>query len=445
MKTNVHQPIYTHEGALSSKVTPFQALKRSVMTCMLWEDNAYEDGVKIVNRISALCAQCLFSEIIELALDVHKKGLLRHIPLLLLVEALKKKDKGVSSLVCNSITADAIDEICSRPDQMTELLSLYWKDGRKPLAKQLKKGLAKAFVKFNEYQLAKYNRDEPIKLRDVLFLCHAKPKDEEQAELWKRLISNTLKTPDTWEVKLSAGNDKKQSFEELLREGKMGRLALLLNLRNMAESGIDKALVKEQMLKKSRPMLPFQFLAAAKHVPQWEDIIDESMLQSMEGKEKLNGITVCLVDVSGSMSNTVSSKSEVTCMDAACGIAILLREVCENFECFSFSNSLALIPPRRGMALRDAICKSQYRSGTYLGKALQCLLSNKRQDVVIERVIVVTDEQTHDVLPKMNIDKCYILNVSNCQNGIRNNGEWLTITGFSEASIDYIQEIEKDA
>jgi hypothetical protein len=325
---------------------------------------------------------------------------------------------------------------------MTELLSLYWKNGKKPLAAQLKKGLARAFTRFDEYQLAKYNRDAPIKLKDVLFLCHAKPKDEEQGELWKRLIANTMKTPETWEVKLSAGENKKEAFVDLLKEGKMGKLAILRNLRNMHGEGIDKQLVREQLLKKSRPMLPFQFLTAARHVPQWEDIIDESMLQCMEGKEKLKGITIVLVDISGSMSSLISAKSEVSCMDAACALAILLREVCEAFECFSFSESIAIIPPRRGMALRDAIVKSQHASATYLGRALQYLITNRKPGIVIERIIVVTDEQSHDVPPKMDIKHCYILNVSNCKNGIHNHGEWITISGFSEASIDYIREIE---
>jgi len=42
----------------------------------------------------------------------------------------------------------------------------------------MKKGLAAAFGKFDAYSLAKYNSDgAAIKLRDVLFLTHAKPKE----------------------------------------------------------------------------------------------------------------------------------------------------------------------------------------------------------------------------------------------------------------------------
>ena len=54
--------------------------------------------------------------------------------------------------------------------------------------------------KFDAYKLAKYDRDSKVNLRDVMFLVSPKPKDEEQAAVWKRLVDGTLESPDTWEV-----------------------------------------------------------------------------------------------------------------------------------------------------------------------------------------------------------------------------------------------------
>jgi 60 kDa SS-A/Ro ribonucleoprotein len=444
MRTNIGKPLFTHEGAKSTPVNAYKQLKRSVMACMLWEDNFYEDGKSIVERIEELADKCDQLQVLNLALEAHDKGFLRHVPLMLIVCALKNTKKARFAKKEIGI-AGYIDKICSRPDQMTELLSLYWKENKKKaLPAQLKKGLAKAFRKFDAYQLAKYNRDNPVKLRDVLFLCHAKAKDPEQDAMWKQLITNTLPIPETWETKLSSGEDKKESFKELLFKGKMGKLAILRNLRNMRESGLTKQEVETELCKRGRPLLPFQFLMAAQAVPQWEDIIDKAMIASMDGKPKMSGMTVVFVDVSGSMyGGTVSAKSQVRLQDAASGIAILLREVCTDYEFFTFSHHLAVIPPRQGMALRDAIDKSQGHSGTALGASLS-LFESKRNNIKIDRIIVITDEQHSDRLPRMNIDKCYIINVSNCKNGIGNKGQWTTISGFSENVIDYIQEIEKD-
>ena len=442
MKINVQQrkPIFTHEGGPSTNIPAMQRLKRLTMACMLWEDTFYVDGKKVTEQIEEVCKEVSPLQILITALDCHEKGFLRHIPLFLIVQALKynKKIPGCPNY------KDVIYQVCNRPDQMTELLSLYWKDGKKPLPAQLKKGLAKAFTRFDAYQLAKYDRDTPIKLRDVLFLSHAKPITEEQATTWKQLISKTLPVPETWETKLSAGNDKKESFQELLEKGKMGKLAIIRNLRNMQEAGVSKELVEKNLQKNDRPLLPFQFLAAAKMCPQWENMVDAAMIQSIQRKDKIPGNTFVLVDVSGSMSGPLSAKSQMNRMDAACGIAILLRELCQTVEIFSFSEQLKFIPPRQGMALRDAIITSQSNGGTYIGKALNTVKCYKNPNVKIDRIIVITDEQCRDSIPIMDIPKCYVINVGTYENGIQNKGEWLTVNGFSEHVIDYIIEIEKD-
>ncbi len=135
----------------------------------------------------------------------------------------------------------------------------------------MKKGLAEAFPEFDEYQLAKYDRGGPIKLRDVLFLCHSKPRDWEQTGMSKKLIWGRLTTPDTWEVALSSGADKREAWERLLREQKLGALALLRNLRNMRDAGVDESLVLSALGSMSTArVLPFRFLAAARYAPQCE-------------------------------------------------------------------------------------------------------------------------------------------------------------------------------
>jgi hypothetical protein len=434
MKVNVRNSIFTHEGGKAVEITPYQRLKRTVLACMLFEDNFYEDGVAVVDRIKELCSRCNCEDILKLAFDATHLYHLRHVPLQLIVEALKSPN------ICLNAHG-YIDCIITRPDMMTDLLALYWKDGKKPIANQLKKGLALAFQKFDEYQLGKYNRDNPIKLRDVLFLVHAKPKDKDQADLWKRLANKQLKTPDTWEVRLSAGQDKKATFAELLYKGKLGKLAILRNLRNMQQSGVPKETVAYELMRNPKEMLPFQYIAAAKECPEWEDIVDPAMIQACALKPKFLGKTVIMVDVSGSMDSPISNKSKMMRMDAACGMAILLRECTDDPTIFTFSNGIALVPNRHGMALRDAIVSSQPHSGTYLGG---CLNNVIRSGMRYDRLIVITDEQIGDMIPQMPFGKNYIFNIAGYQNGIGNHNQWTTITGFSEASIDFIRELENE-
>ena len=100
--------------------------------------------------------------------------------------------------------AETLARVIQRADELAEFVAIYWAQGREPLSAQVKKGLAAAFPKFDEYALAKYDRAGAVRLRDVLFLCTRVRVDEAQAALWKRLAENELATPDTWEVALSA-------------------------------------------------------------------------------------------------------------------------------------------------------------------------------------------------------------------------------------------------
>lgn len=435
--TNVKKKAFTHEGGKAvSNLSPEKQLSRSVLACLLWEDTFYEGGVSVVERIQGLVPQCSPSFVADLAVKARSEYKLRHVPLLLVCEIARLSPKTIS-------VADVLERVIQRADELTEFLSIYWKDGKRPLTNQIKKGLAKAFTKFNEYALQKYNRDNPIKLRDVLFLCHAKPLNDEQAALWKRLVNNELVTPDTWETSLSAGKgeEKKGTWERLLKEDKLGALALLRNLRNMGEAKVNASLIRESLGKMDiTRVLPFRFIAAARYAPRFEPELEKAMLGAFTGMSKLSGRTVVLVDVSGSMESSISAKSDITRIDAACGVAMCARELSDDVEVLSFSEHLASIPPRRGFALRDAINDSQAHCNTRLGAALEAI----NRKIQYDRIIVITDEQSHDTVgTPLGTSRGYMINVASNKNGV-GYGPWLHLDGFSEAVIRYIGEYEKE-
>src|SRR5215472_3000519 len=206
--------------------------------------------------------------------------------------------------------------------------------------------------------------------------------------------SRTRSNLPTWEVALSAGKDKRETWERLLREGKVGGMAVLRNLRLMLAAGVSPQLIAERLEKGIARALPFRFVTAARYAPKLEEAIEKAMLKGIAGLEKLPGSTGLLVDVSGSMDGALARKSETTRMDAAAGLAILLREVAADFEAATFSENCVMVPPRRGFALRDAIVKSQSHSSTCLKRAL-IELRDKRAWSDLDRVIVITDEQSH--------------------------------------------------
>jgi hypothetical protein len=423
----------THEGAPARNISPELQLRRSVLACLLWENQFYEDGVEIAGRIAELVPKVAPEKVAALAIEGRGRMKLRHAPLLLVREMARHKAH-------RALVSETLAQIIQRADELAEFVAIYWKDGRVPLSGQVKKGLAAAFPKFDEYQLAKYDRGGPIKLRDVLFLCHAKPRDQAQAEVWKKLVAGALSTPDTWEVALSSGTDKREAWERLLREQKLGALALLRNLRNMRETGVNESLVFSALAAMSTGrVLPFRFLAAARYAPQWERALEEAMLKCVAETEKLPGKTIVLVDVSGSMTAPLSRRSEMQRTDAAYGLAVLLLEIAEKVAVYSFSDNLVEVPARRGFALRDAIDASQRHNSTQLGDAVEKLNRNEKCD----RLIVITDEQAHDRVPAPS-GKGYLINVASYKNGV-GYGKWMHIDGWSEAVVEYIRALEQTA
>lgn len=432
MKLNVKSLFgTTHEGAPAPPLSAEQRLRRSVAACLLWEDQFYEGGVSIAERIADLVPAVEAEKVAALAVEARERMKLRHAPLLLAREMARRPEH-------KKLVAALLERVIQRADEPAEFLALYWKEGRQPLSAQVKKGLARALTKFDAYQLAKYDREGRVRLRDVLFLSHAKPKDSEQAALWRRLVEGELPPPDTWEAALSAGQDKKAAWERLLKENRLGGMALLRNLRNMLQAGVEEALVFGALERMSAErILPFRFIAAARYAPQWEEQIEKAMLKALSAAERLPGRTVVLVDVSGSMDAPLSRLSMMRRVDAACGLAILAREVCERVRVFAFSERIVEIPARRGFALRDAIVNSTAHGGTYLGRAVAYI--NDR--CAFDRLIVVTDEQSHDKVgdPK---GRGYMINTASYRNGV-GYGKWIHIDGWSEAALAYILESEK--
>ena len=430
-KTNLPRrkdPVYTHEGGRANHINPEQALRRSVMSCLLWENEFYEDGVKIAHRIEQLVQKVSPEKVAAIAIEARQQMYLRHMPL------------WIARIMAaygpyKPYVAGVLDKIIQRPDELTEFLSLYWLGGRQPLSAQVKKGLARAFTKFDEYQLAKYNRDTAIKLRDVLFLCHAKPKDEDQAALWKRLIDDKLAVPFTWEVVLSAGHDKKKAWERLLSERKLGGLALLRNLRNMQQAKVDVGLIEEGLKFASfKYVLPFRFISAAKHNPHLEEAIEAAMLRGLEEVQKLPGLTVLLIDVSGSMGSGLSAKSDLNRWEAAGALAILCREVCDRVKIFDFAGDVQAIPNRHGFPLAAALRRPH--NGTHLGLAVD--EANRHKP---DRIICLSDEQTRDKVADP-VNRGYMVNVASAKRGV-GYGKWTHIDGWSEAIIKYITACEQ--
>lgn len=218
-------------------------------------------------------------------------------------------------------------EVIRRPDDMTEIVAFYFgKNKGKALPNSLKKGFAKAFDKFDGYQLAKYRGEgKDVSLVDVVNLVHPKANEKNKKAL-DELVNGTLKSTDTWEAKLtSAGqkaedeedkmNLKADAWKELIESRKLPYFALLRNLRNILEQSpvmVDQAcemLTDEKLIKKSL-VLPFRFVTAVQEIEKLSSskeakkiilALNKAVDISCSNVPKFDGETLVVLDVSGSM------------------------------------------------------------------------------------------------------------------------------------------------
>jgi len=438
-------------GVFVAKQDAESLLRRAVMACLLWEDLFYEGGQSVADNIKELVPRVAPGIVAEIAVEARTKQKLRHVPLLIARE-MARQENGDYRKAVGSI----LPEIILRPDELTEFLAIYWDDERQPLSAQVKKGLAKAFHNFNAYGFAKYNRDTQVKLRDVMFLVHPKPQNQEQEVLFKQLAENTLPIPDTWEVALSAGKDKKETWTRLITDHKLGALAFLRNLRNMEKVGVEYEVIKEGFKNVNpRWLLPLNYFAASKFAPDFITEIEELMFRGLSTAPNLPGLTYFVVDVSGSMGASISGRSQFNRLEVALAMAVMAKEVCENVKIYATAGNdhrreheTAQAKPYRGFALADAMMENYQGmggGGIFTRQCLEWIRENEKRTP--DRIIIFSDSQdcdaphlqTPDPFGKTN----YIVDVSAHKRGINYDGLWTAeISGWSEHFLTYIMALE---
>lgn len=432
-------------------------LARVILSNLLWEDKSYEAGSASAAAIRELVPQVEPATVAKLAWQARNQQGLRHVPLFVAVQMLKYPAH-------RALVADLLPVIVGRADSITEALTLYAMENptpagkqRAPLASQFKIGLARSFANFDDYQLAKYQgKGHAVTLRDAARLLHPVPTPR-NARTLAELKAGQVTPPDTWEVSLSAGANKRETFERLMAERRLPGLAFLRNLALMEREGVDRAKMTAYFeTAPARWLLPINFIAAAKATPRWQGQIEAMMFRALATAPKLAGETVLIVDVSGSMSQgKLSAGSDTSWLDAAAALAMLAAEQAEKVSIYATSGSdglgthkTELLPARRGFALMDAIINASGRlgyGGIFTRQALDFVRADRRS-APAKRVIVFSDSQDCDrsaLLPQPWGDANYIIDISGHRRGVNYAGIWTAeVVGWSSQFMHFIAGFE---
>lgn len=298
-------------------------------------------------------------------------------------------------------TKETVKAVSLRGDDVTEIMACYLSLFGKPIPNALKKGISEVLGGFDEYTLAKYKGEgKAVKMRDLLCLCRPTPKTKAQSEMWHRLLNDELETPVTWETQLSANGNNAKTWEKLIDSGKVGYMALLRNLRNILMANPSNAnkvletIENPENVKRSK-QLPFRYLSAYKELNNMAgsrvfDALENAVESSIENMPKLSGTTVIAVDASGSMSGTISGKSNVRCYEIAMLLGLIANKICDNSIFYTFNNSIAKYPVSSRNGILYTTLSARCGGSTDMGLPFAQMI---KDNIKADRIIVISDNE----------------------------------------------------
>lgn len=411
-----------YEGEKAYALSNELELYTATVTASL-EPTFYESANKRLARIQSLVAQCDPRFVAKLAIYTRQTMYLRSIPLVLVIE-LARHHKG------DNLVSSTLNTIIQRADEITEALACYQtlnqREGIKKLnrlSKQVQKGIANAFPKFDEYQFAKYNRKTEVTLKDALFIAHPKTDDPKQQLLFDKIVNDDLAIPATWEVALSQlgqesfeNEDVKQAavkakWSDLITSKKLGYMALMRNLRNILQADVDIQTIEQvtNYLSNSKAVnhskqLPFRFLAAYQSLSEIKShqatLLREALEQAVKHSAgNIPGFTpdtrlLIACDVSGSMYQTISPKSSIMLYDIGLMLAMLLQQRTDTLITGIFGNDwLPYSFPTDNILDNVAYLKKIEGKVGYSTNGYKVIAYLNQQNIVLDKVLIFTDMQ----------------------------------------------------
>ena len=245
--------------------------------------------------------------------------------------------RSVSELIAGILNAESFKNKRSfyrnyfhRLDGVGEVFSIIDFLGDKR-SHALIRGTGDYISKQSEYTLGKYKmKGKTYNLYDIINITHA------NSPAINKYKKECLEIVDTWETRISNSKNKNDDWIALVKEQKLGYLALIRNLSNILNSNISKKdietylvpqIINKKAIKKSL-VFPYQIYSAAVN----SGITNHTVLAALEkafinasmNVPELKGESVVLLDVSGSMSNSISKRSKVSIKEVGACYAVAL-------------------------------------------------------------------------------------------------------------------------
>jgi polyhydroxyalkanoate synthesis regulator phasin len=399
---------------------------------------------------------------------------------------------------------DEIGGLVYRLDDMLEMIAAYMAlNPGKRLPNSMSRGFRTALENADTYELAKYQASSKnVSLVDAFNLLHPRPSNEKMAEVFKQLMNGELKQFNTVEdkntkvgqevaKKVKSGelskeeadevlsDAKNDNFNELLKSGKIGYKALVMNLRNILKVGDDstislavKHLTNSEAIRKSL-IQPMELDVAA------EVLVAEGVgstqsrtkiLKALETafelsipnmSEVFHGETAVVFDTSGSMqggwgsgvsipmgkdrvkiNSTPAQKSALIASMFVKGVGADVYHFASTCERISYNPMDTFNTIKKTFMAQNG----KVGHGTSFDSIVDTLRKSKKR---YNRVIVISDMQGHDSFKHSTLDgNPYIYSIDMCGYGTTmanpKNPKVFALYGYSAEMVRVATQMEID-
>ena len=296
---------------------------------------------------------------------------------------------------------------CHRPDDVAELFAAVDFLGSKR-SHALVRGCGDYLSKLDSYTLGKYKlNSRNYNMFDLINLTHA------TSDVINDYKAGCLAAPDTWEVKIStAKTDEARDLEwmRLVQEHRLSYMALIRNLNNIldckdyiSEDWIEQYLIPQLVDKDSiyqSLIFPYRIYTAYKNLKVRNlaviQALSEAFKKAINNTPYLGGDSAILLDVSGSMDDPISEKSNITIKQVgACFAVALFLSNPTNTTIVKFGNRARKVDLNKFnnvFELIDQLCNNEGCGyGTEIVPALDLISKN-----YYKRIFIISDMQVMD-------------------------------------------------
>jgi hypothetical protein len=260
-------------------------------------------------------------ETLKIAVELRTQDNIRTTPQIILVRAANYPDVKGTTLI-----RDYGKKITLRADEPAVQLAYQLYRYGKTVPNRLKRLWKDVLDNTSEYHLAKYRMENrTVKTVDVVRFSHA------NSPAVDKLMQGSLKNDqNTWESLVSERGSNTEAWTEAV--DKMGHMALLRNLRNLTEKGVNSDLYLDKLVagvEKGR-QLPFRYFTAFRELKK--------------SSAPLKVLTAALSDNSGSAQGALTSQfGKVKVSEIGNLTALMTGMVSESGEVGVFGDRLKMV------------------------------------------------------------------------------------------------------